>query len=398
MFAYAICAVAVSLALVDIAKSLRFPLDGGGMAAGGALPISIRISALLLMLFCSRLAGFAGMRRSMGFGMLLMAAGMICGALAQSYFALFLCLFVSGAGQGIAEGLLTPFMNSLHPGADKGRYVNFEHGFWPLGIVFCVLGGGALLYAGVSWRFVLAGAGLTAAASSILFLWRESPENRYPESPKKINTALIVEQTVRIFRSALFYRFFFALFMAGGAEACLTYWTASYARMQFHASAWQGGLTMAFFSAGMMGGRYLCGMIARRRNLYTILIVFSLLSVPATLLISVSPSLACLYAASCASGFAIATIWPTLQVCCVSFLPKLDSTLIYVYLSCAGIPGAGLAVWGMGIAGDAVGLKGSFYLAPALQLTSVLILLTGDLTRFLRRTAFSRSARLTLRR
>lgn len=380
MFVYACCAVMLPITLVNMAGELDFPLDKGGMAAGGALTLSVRCAAVAVMLICGRIAGSFGKRIPLGLAMAVMGAGTLLAACSRNYLQMFLCLFVVGIGEGGAEGLLTPFMDDLHR-KEEGVYMNFLHAFWPLGIVICVLGGGALIHGGVSWRAVFLCCGLMALFSSALFLWKQKQGGGLREEISGSRTADILRHTAEICRSGMFWRFFAALFVIGGSEACLTYWIASYAQLHFHGTAWNGGIATAMLALGMLAGRYACGFIAKRSRLYSMLLWAGLLTLISSLLVPFTRSLNELYAVTALAGFSIATIWPTLQVCCVVRLPKLDSTLLYVYLSCSGIPGAGIAVLLMGMAGDRIGMERSFYLVPVLTGIFLAILLPEALFR-----------------
>ena len=63
-------------------------------------------------------------------------------------------------------------------------------------------------------------------------------------------------------------------------------------------------------------------------------------------------------------GIATGPFWPSIQSYCVDRLKDSDATMIYILLSCAGVPGCGFFSWVMGYAGDQVGLRTSFYLVP----------------------------------
>ena len=81
---------------------------------------------------------------------LISSVGSQVGTLRRSLVALLLAaLMLAGCGEGVIEGLATPFVQQLHP-ADSGRYLNFTHGFWSLGVVMIVLTAGGMLMLGIS--------------------------------------------------------------------------------------------------------------------------------------------------------------------------------------------------------------------------------------------------------
>ncbi|HQE19688.1 MAG TPA: hypothetical protein PK607_14370, partial [Aggregatilineales bacterium] len=70
------------------------------------------------------------------------------------------------------------------------------------------------------------------------------------------------------------------------------------------------------------------------------------------------------------AGVATAPFWPSVQSYCADRLPETDTTMLFILLSCAGVPGCGAFTWLMGYIGDRTGNLGTaFYLVPACYLT-----------------------------
>ncbi|RKX43086.1 MAG: hypothetical protein DRP64_08750, partial [Verrucomicrobia bacterium] len=56
-------------------------------------------------------------------------------------------------------------------------------------------------------------------------------------------------------------------------------------------------------------------------------------------------------------------------------LPEADTTMLFILLSCAGIPGSGFFTWLMGFIGNRTGdLSTAFYLVPACFLGLALLI------------------------
>ena len=68
----------------------------------------------------------------------LMGVGILLCAIAPIYGVLFLALMIAGLGEGVIEGLGTPFVQALHTD-EPGRYINFSHAFWSIGVLVTVL-------------------------------------------------------------------------------------------------------------------------------------------------------------------------------------------------------------------------------------------------------------------
>ena len=77
------------------------------------------------------------------------------------------------------------------------------------------------------------------------------------------------------------------------------------------------------------------------------------------------------------TGLASAPFWPSVQSYGVDRLPHLDSTTLYILLSCAGVPGCGVLSVVMGKVGDLWGLRAAFLLVPICYLI-LGVLIAGD--------------------
>jgi Fucose permease len=219
-----------------------------------------------------------------------------------------------------------------------------------------------------------------------------APERRtvYPERKEKLSAARVAGQAIAIFRTRRFWIYFAAMFLAGGGEFCLTFWCASFIQVDLKASALAGGIGTAAFALGMFGGRTGFGFLMRQRHLKGLLIITGIAATLTSMLIPWIARRAMALAASggdaawafpslCATlfvaGVATAPFWPSIQTYAVERMPHLDSTMMFVLLSCAGIPGCGFFTLLLGYMGRSVGLTASFYLVPACFAVMVALLL-----------------------
>ncbi|MBO4631748.1 MAG: MFS transporter [Lentisphaeria bacterium] len=380
---YALCSLSIPIALVAMGKDLNFPLDRGGMAAGGILHLTRSIAIVTALLVCGLIAARIGKRKSMGLSVLLMGSGILLCSLAPAYGFILPLLLIAGFGEGICEGIATPFIQDLHADAPE-RYVNISHSYWSIGIGICVLGAGGLLSLGISWRFVLALAGALTMAAAPLFLWKENPRKKYPELQTASNMTEIRQLSGKIFKTPRFWLHCLAMFMGAGAEYCLTFWSAAYLQLTFQTTAWTAGLGTAAIGLGMFIGRNFFGLIARENNLKRNLILAAGGTIPLILILAcISPEFIpskelffiLLLTVLTFCGIGIAPFWPTLQVYSVQQMRELDSTLMYIYLSSTGIPGCGFFTWLIGVLGDRFGLRGALFLLPITLIFYILILL-----------------------
>ncbi len=378
---YALCSLSIPLMIVAMGEDLNFPLDRGGMAAGGVLHLVRSVTMVVALLLCGTIAGRIGKRLSMGDSLLLMGGGIFLCSLAPAYWMLIPCLLIAGFGEGICEGIATPFVQDLHPDAPE-RYVNIAHSFWSVGIGAVVILVGGLRAWEVNWRMILAAIGVLTLLTSLLFLWRERPERKYPETRGGVSTREIWRYSLEIARVPQFWICALAMFFGAGAEFGLTFWAAAYVQLHFHTSAWVAGLGTGAIALGMFLGRTGFGYFARPEYLRYILLGAGGGTIPVTLLLAfLEPTwlpgvwpLVLLFILLVLAGIGVAPFWPTTQVYGVSHMPQLDSTMLYIYFSALGIPGCGFFTWLMGVLGDHFGLKGTILVVPGCLLCFVAII------------------------
>ena len=367
-FAYAAGSVVVPVALVSLARNLGFPLEKGGMTAGGALHLGRTVPMVAAMLLCGFAAGRWGKRRTFGVSVALMGVGISLCAVAPAYGVLLLALVVAGCGEGVIEGLATPFVQDLHPD-EPGRYLNFAHSFWSIGVLVTVLVSGGLLSLGVSWR-VLVGAAAALGFFAAALLLLDSKTHRFPEHPEGVHWKAVGSQMLAILRTRGFWLFFAAMFVAGGGEFCLTFWCASFIQLNVLDAAWAGGVGTACFAGGMVVGRTGWGYLIRQHQLKQLIVWSALAGTVITLLFPFVRNLWVLFGLLFLAGIASAPFWPSVQSYCADRLPETDTTMLFILLSCAGVPGCGVFTWLMGYVGDRTGNLGTaFYLVPACYLT-----------------------------
>ena len=364
MTAYALASLTIPVVLVELAKELHFALDSGGMGPGGALQIGLSLPMVAAMLFCAWFAARYGLRRMLGLGALLMGTGILAAASARCYGMLFAVLVAAGLGEGLIEGLATPLVQTLHRDNEPGRYINFTHGFWSVGIFVCVPLIGWLLAHGASWRIPVAGAGCFALIPAALLLWPSRTRIRALEGTHRANFPTLLRRMGGILRRRRFWLFFAAMFFAGGGEFGLTFWCATLLKMEFHASPFLGSMATALFSAGMLIGRTGTGLLIRQRHLARLVIAAGLTGAAITFLFPAARQVPAIMALLFLAGLSSAPFWPSIQSYCCDRMPELDSTMIFVLLSCAGVPGAGVMTALLGVCGDRWGLRGAIVVVP----------------------------------
>jgi len=363
-FSYAAGSVVVPVALVVISQQLGFSLEKGGMTAGGALQVARTISIIFMMLACGFLGGRFGKRVTIGYSVLAMGIGIGLCAIAPNYSILFLAILIAGLGEGVIEGLATPFIQDLHVHEEPGRYISVAHGFWSVGIFVTVLLTGWLMLIGVSWRYIIGGVAACGILTSMFFLLPARKGHKHPEHKDIVKPKVIIQQTKEIIRKPRFWIFFTAMFFAGGGEFCLTFWSASYIQINLNSTVWAGGLGTAMFAFGMFISRAGQGYLVRQKHINIVVLYAAILGVISSIFLQHTMNLNVFFIILTICGIATGPFWPSIQSYAADCLNDTDSTMVFILLSCAGIPGCGVFTLVMGIIGDNYGLDKALVLVP----------------------------------
>jgi fucose permease len=172
-----------------------------------------------------------------------------------------------------------------------------------------------------------------------------------------------VGHIIRILKRRKFWVFAAAIFFGGGAEAGFTFWSASYIQLHYGGLARAGGIGTAVFAAGMILGRMGSGHLVGQKGLRKLILLSALIGMAISGGVFLLNSLEGFYVLLFFAGLSVACFWPSIQSYAADVL-AVDSTMLFILLSCAGIPGFGSVSWVMGIIGDAAGLHLSFAVVP----------------------------------
>jgi len=350
---YATSATVTPICLVIIARELSFSL----MAGGG-----IEVVRGLLLLVTLLGSGFAAARWgkpvSIGASCLVLGAGMLLYSVAPMYGTILLGVALIGLGGGILEGLLNPLVHDLHP-EDSGRYLNIINGFWSIGVLLTMVVAGELLTREVSWRWVVGCLGLVSLLSGLLFLVLN---RTFPAQPQ-FNARAVLGHKIAMIRLPRFWIFMAMMFAAGAAEGAFTFWSASFIQLHHETLPRAGGIGTAIFAGGMVAGRFASGIWIGQHHLRRLIFGSALLGAGIGLFIPFAPGLPSLFAALFVAGLSLACFWPSIQAYAADRLP-VESTSLFILLSCAGIPGFAASSWLVGYIGEQTSLATGLLVVP----------------------------------
>ena len=353
--AYSASAMITPICLVVIARELGFSLTGGG-----ALEVARSLPIVLTLLLSGFLAGRFGKVLSIGGSLLVVGAGLMLYAIAPTYGVIVIAAGLMGAGGGVVEGLLNPLVQEAHP-TDPGRYLNIVNAFWSIGVLLTALVGGELLSIGVPWRAILAslGAFTLVVGASFVLLHRAAPQY------DAVHSKQVLGHKLAILRAPRFWLFATIIALAGAVEGAFTFWSASFVQLNYRDDPRAAGIAAACFAGGMIIGRFLFGALVSQHHLHRLILLSAIAGMLVSAVVPIVGNLSLLYAVLLLAGLSVACFWPSIQSYAADRM-NVDTTALFILLSCGGIPGFAGASWIMGLLGDHYNLTTSFTVVPAL--------------------------------
>ena len=125
------------------------------------------------------------------------------------------------------------------------------------------------------------------------------------------------------------------------------------------------GIITAFFSIGIMIGRFSSAKLLNKISVPKMVIISAFLTLFVSFTFYFVDSIYKLAAFLFFMGIFLACLWPTVQSYAAVVLP-FDSTAIMIFLSCFGVPGYSTSSFLMGMIGDALGLFHAFIIVVPL--------------------------------
>jgi fucose permease len=358
---FAVSAVIVAVNLPEISRTFSTNLS-----EGGGLETARNLVLLIVLLLAGALAQRWGKKKFLNLGQYLLAAGLLLASFSQNYTMLIVAILIMGFGGGFLEALLTPLVVDIHH-RDSGKFLNLSHAFYPIGIVAAALLFGELLTQGYSWRLMFQIAALGALIVAIVFTILRFP-------PAETDDSSYLKLFASILSRGSFYLFALVIFLGGSIESGLTFWSRTYVETYLSDVPRSGAIALLIFAGSMAIGRFLTAYLAGKMSLNSIMIASAILGVGVTFMIPLASSLFWFYLLLGLAGLATACFWPTIMAEADRLL-NVNTTILFVLLSCVGIIGFGAIPWIMGFIGDKNELKAGFAFIPALFAGLIVILI-----------------------
>jgi fucose permease len=245
--------------------------------------------------------------------------------------------------------------------------MNLTHGFYPIGIVISALLFGELLTLGVSWRWVFR---LTAIGALVIGIFYNIFQ--FPKPVKAEHSSWHSIRTILALPG--FWLFAVAIFLGAGVESAFTFWSTSYVAAYLEEVPRAGAFAVFIFAALMAIGRFLSAKLSRTMSLKMLMGSSALLGLVVSWALPLANNLIWFYLLLALAGLAAACLWPTILAEAGGCL-GVDTTILFVMLSCAGIAGFGFTPWLLGIIGDRTDLKAALSVMPGFFLILLVVLI-----------------------
>lgn len=356
--AYAASATATPIILVTLSRELGFGLTGAGV-----LEVARSALIFLTLLGSGFLSAHLGKVRALAGASFFLGVGLLMYSQAPVYALVLFALALMGIGGGVIEALINPLVEELHR-EDAGRYLNIINGFWSVGVLMTMIVGGEVLTWTGEWRpLILMICGISLVCGSLFLALRKTGASR-PRIPLRD----VWGHKADILRHRGFWFFSFMMFFGGAAEGVFTFWVASYVQLVQGGSPRMAGVSAALFSLGMIVTRFGGGFLVHQQHLLRFIRASILLGSVVSVLFPLVSSGIFFYSLLFLAGCSVACFWPSLQALAVERLP-LDSTSLFILLSCGGIAGFSFASWSIGLLAEYTSLKHAFFVVPGFFLS-----------------------------
>ena len=346
---YAASAVIIPICLLDMARELNFQLAGGG-----SMKLADNLILLIILFISGHAAACFGKAKMLTNGAWVMAIALLLFSLARNYWTAMACCMLIGAGSGMLEALINPLIQDVHS-KNSGRALNIINSFFSFGVLAASLLVGEALTIGISWRIIFRIVAVGTVAVAILFHFAK----KVTLPPSAANTSSILD----IIKRPRFWWFGVAMIFAGAAESAFTFWSATYVRLSFNDLPRAGAIATAIFAGNMFIARIIIGHLANKISLRKIILFSSISGIIVSIFIPFTTTVSSFYVMLSLAGICTACFWPSIQSFAANELP-VDSTLLFIFLSCFGIPGFGLSGWIIGLIADRFGLSVAFSIVP----------------------------------
>ncbi|MBR2044465.1 MAG: MFS transporter [Clostridia bacterium] len=282
------------------------------------------------------------------------------------YAGLTCAVIIYSVGSGLIEVIISPIMEYL-PTDDKSGNMAFLHSFFCWGEVFVVAVTTLLikLLGAEKWGYIAVMWSVIPLIVMLLMSFVPIVE------PKEMSGNGFKE----LLKSPLFIVMLVIMFLSGASEITVGNWMSAFAEQSLKLSKLVGDLVGPCLFAACMGmGRIIFSFIGDKIPMKRVLFVFSVFTVCAYLVLSLSKIPAVSLAAGVLVGLGVSVMWPGSLSLSASHFPN-GATAMFALLAMFGDFGCSFGPWMAGMVADSKGLNTAFLFATVFPFAMVIILI-----------------------
>ncbi len=273
---------------------------------------------------------------------------------------------IYSVGSGFIEVIVSPIMEYL-PTHNKSGNMAFLHSFFCWGQLMVVvvttllinfLGENNWFYIALLWAII-------PLIVMVLFLFVPIVEPNEQSSGGYKS----------MLKSPLFAVMLIVMFLSGASEITVSSWMSAFAEQSLKLDKLMGDLVGPCLFAACMGiGRIVFSFFGDKVSMKRVLLIFSLITTVAYLVLSLSSNPIISMVAGVLVGFGVSVMWPgTLSMSAKTF--PMGATTMFALLAMFGDVGCSFGPWTTGIVADSSNLNYGFLYATIFPLAMVIILL-----------------------
>ena len=342
--------VVIPLCLPDISKTLSTSLTEGG----GSETVKT-LFAIIILLSSAILSNRLGKKLFLVSGYYFIALGSLFASISNNYISLIISIMIMGVGSGSAIALLNPLVIDLHPN-NSVKFLNITNAFYPIGLMISAFLFGELLTLGISWQSIF-----KIVALITFFMGISLNTKEFPPTAGHYKISLSLIKNIILLKSLWLY--VLIIFLAACIDSVFTFWSRSYVEIYYDSLPRMGAIAIVNFSIAMALGRLVIAKLSQIISIKLLMLFSAILGIVVTVILPVTSNIIIFFILLFLSGISISCFWPTiLSIANDDF--DTDKTILTILLTCFGVTGMGLFPLIIGLLGDTIELKLSFFLIP----------------------------------